>query len=137
MLPYLGFIGVALQTGEFIQPAQKPFGGALPQGDVEISVSIWPPNHQHRAILHPPLGFGQADGELGLLPFPIGYAQEVEGAVTAVGIPAGRADKRPQLDEALGEISRILFGYVGRQGILGVLLGGGGKNIRGIPRQYM
>ena len=89
---------------------------------------------QHGTLLYPPFGLGETDREVTLPPFPMGGAEEVEGAIAALGL-AGGTDQRAQLDEALGEVPCGIGGDKGGEGGLGGLLGGGGEDIGIVPRE--
>ena len=84
---------MTVHAGELVESTQKPLGGALAQGDIPPPFPILPPKHQDGTLLHPPFRFGQTNRENGLLPFPIGCAEQLQGAVVAFGVAPRGADQ--------------------------------------------
>ena len=134
---YLVGSGMPFQAGKLVQAAQKPLGGTLAEGDAGGFGGggfIPKANDQYGALLDTAFGLGQTDGERGLLPFPIGCAEQVEGTVTTLRLP-GHAHQRPQLNEALGEVPCRVGGDKGSEGGFGGLLGGGREDVGVVSRE--
>ena len=134
ILPYLLGGGVANHTGELVQPAQKPFGRALTESDLDSAFTVPTANDQNGAILHPSLGLGDTNRQVPLSSRPLGLAEQVEGTVHAPRL-TGDTDQRTQLDQALGEIARIGGGHKRGKGSLCSFLGCGREDIGIIPRE--